>query len=140
MKKRVEKVISQINLKSGASFNEIEKAQLCLHITFPEDYKEFLLRSNGAEGIVGKAYLVLWSVEEIIKLNEEYSVERFAPGLLLFGTDGGDEAYGFDTKSEMLPIVNVPFVSMSRSEIRFIGSTFDEFLISLSEQEKDQNI
>lgn len=140
MKKEMNEVFSQLTLKSGASTNEIEKAQSCLHVTLPDDYKDFLLKSNGAEGTVGNNYLVLWSVEEIIKLNEGYSVERLAPGLLLFGSNGGDEAYGFDTQSEMVSVVNIPFVGMSRREIRFISSTFNEFLISLSQQEKDHNI
>jgi hypothetical protein len=53
----------------------------------PTDYVAFIGKVNGAEGPLGGAYLRLWSIEEIDELNREYSVDEFAPGILLFGTD-----------------------------------------------------
>lgn len=32
----------------------------------------------------------------MIWFNEEYQVRQYAPGVILFGSDGGGEAYGFD--------------------------------------------
>jgi hypothetical protein len=65
----------------------------------PTDYLRFLRQANGGEGFVGKeVYLVLWRVEELAGMNAAYHVAEFAPGLLIFGSDGGDEAFAFDLR------------------------------------------
>jgi len=98
----------------------------------PEGYTRFLRRSNGGEGFVGKRYLILWPLEELHQHNEGYRVERFAPRLFLFGTDGGNEAYAFDLRQQKPTIVSVPFIGMSLEEVRQCGATFDDFLEGLS--------
>ncbi len=64
--------------------------------------------------------------------NEVYCVREFAPGLVLFGSNGGDTAYGFDTRREGLPIVDVPFIGMGFEEATLIGRSFVEFLAGLT--------
>lgn len=97
-------------------------------IQLPRDYVEFVLRGNGAEGPVpNRGYLALWPVEVLRSRNEEYAVAEFAPGLLLFGSDGADTAYAFDSTNSM-KIVELPFIGMSREEMEFVANTFTEFL------------
>ena len=50
-------------------------------------------RANGGEGFVGRAYLILWPIEKLRELNDAYQVEQYAPGFLIFGSDGGGEAF-----------------------------------------------
>ena len=94
----------------------------------PADFLEFLGSSNGGEGFLGEAYVVIWSVEDIVELNKLYEVERYAPGLLLFGSDGGGEGYAFDTTQEGPPVVRVPLVGMNRSLMCVEGRSFGDFV------------
>lgn len=91
------------------------------------DYVEFLTRYDGAEGFVGADnYIVLWSASQLRELNEAYRVADFVPGVLLFGTDGGDIAFGIDEATGRY--VSVPMVGMAREAIRSEGASFEEFL------------
>jgi hypothetical protein len=78
----------------------------------PEDYAKFLQGVDGGEGFVGNTYLILWRAEELLAMNRAYQVAEYAPGLFLFGSDRGGEAFGFDTRSDTKPIVSVPFAGM----------------------------
>ncbi len=99
----------------------------------PADYVAFIKRANGAEGPVGaEGYLQLWRLEELCELNREYQVEQFAPGLFLFGSDGGGEAYGFLQRDHSVQIVSVPFVPLDIAQARVLGESFETFLIGIA--------
>jgi len=105
-----------------------------LGVKLPEDYKELLRLTNGGEGFIGtNSYVVLWRIEELASMNRSYNVRQYAPGLILFGTNGGGEAYGFDTRGHQWLIVQVPFIGMSWDVAIVLGGTFNEFLNQLSE-------
>ena|SRR2546425_1936717 len=100
----------------------------------PHQYLEFLKTRNGGEGFVGPtSYVMLWRAEELAPLNQAYEVQKYAPGLLLFGSDGGGEAYGFDTRTPDWEIVQVPFVGLTWDLARPLAKSFDEFLLRLAE-------
>nr|WP_246675264.1 hypothetical protein [Mesorhizobium sp. B2-3-4] len=48
--------------------------------------------------------------------NREYQVEKYAPGILLFASNGGGEAYGFDTHEVAMPIVRISFMERQSAE------------------------
>ena len=58
-------------------------------------------------------------------------MSEHAPGLLLFGSDGGGEALAFDTACEGLPVVSGSFVGMDRDLTRTLAASFDELLVSM---------
>ena len=103
-----------------------------LNYILPEQYKMFMLISNGAEGIIGKhSYLVIWPIDQITELNKEYAVNEFTPGLMYFGSDGGGMAYAFDNRMKETPIVEFPFESVNIQDAKLCGNTFNEFLRNL---------
>jgi SMI1 / KNR4 family (SUKH-1) len=103
--------------------------------TFPDEYRDFLLFTNGGEGFVGSgSYAALWRAEEVCSFNKEYEVSKYAPGLLLFGTNGGGECFGFDYRSPDRVVVQVPAIGMSLRDILFIAPTFRRFLDVLGQQ------
>jgi hypothetical protein len=126
-------LIAQLELRPGASAALVQDVQSRLGFRLPRDYVEFITESNGAEGFVGNSYLLLWPIEEIIPTNDAYQVRVFAPGLLLFGSDGGAEAYAFDARSGKMPVVNVPFVGMRLAAVKKLSRTFSGFLECLRE-------
>ena len=116
----------------SASRDEIEKVQRKLKFSLPKGYVDFLLTRNGGEGFIGKSYLVLWKIEELISMNDAYHVGEFAPGIFLFGSNGGGEAFGFDTRSEACGIVSMPFVAMEIEDARVLAPDFAGFLSLLA--------
>jgi hypothetical protein len=74
---------------------------------------------------------MLWAAEELGRLNKAYEVQTYAPGLVLFGSDGGGEAYGFDLRGDARTIVEVPFVGMDWKLANTISQSFGGFLESL---------
>ena len=100
----------------------------------PPGYVEFLRESDGAEGMLGESYLAIWSSSQLLKRNEEYGVAEFAPHLFLFGSDGGGEAYAFDTRANPIAIVRVPFVGFD--EETMLAHSFGEFMEHLSAPER----
>lgn len=135
MKKRIASLMDGFELNEAASLSLIDDVETRLRVTLPVDYREFMTESNGGEGRVGAhSYLVLWRFEDIIPLNEAYAIREFAPGLILFGSDGGDTAYAFDAREGVWAIVEVPFIGMSVDETKLLGTTFLDFLQYLSAQ------
>lgn len=101
-----------------------------------QDYLGFMRRHAGCDGPVGRrGYLTLWPLDEVISANEEACTAEFAPGLLVFAGDGGDEAYAFDRQTAGWPIVTVPLVGLSRKEMKPVASTFSEFIRKLAKDE-----
>src|SRR5260221_10274149 len=121
-------ILSTVNLSEPVSDVSLAKLFAQLGKTLPSTYEDFLRFSNGVEGFLKNSnYLVLWPIEELIQNNQEYSTEEFAPGLLLIGSDGGEEAYGIDFR-ETSPtygyFVEIPFIVMNWSDSRILGTTF----------------
>lgn len=100
--------------------------------SLPLEYEQFLRKHNGGEGFVGDNYLVLWRAEELSTFNREYEVDRNAPGLLLFGSNGGGEGYGFDARVAGPPIVRVSFIGMDLRYATPVATDFDELLVLLA--------
>lgn len=92
-----------------------------------------MLTANGLSGFIGKNFLSLWRIEDLAWLNEGYNTEGLE--ILLFGSDGGGEAFGFDLRSPERPIVMIPFLPFEWEEAVQIANTFPEFLDRLSNSE-----
>ena len=101
-------------LNGPAEREIVDGLSATLGFTLPPDYLEFLREHDGGEGFVGDNYIILWGAGELADFNREYEVETYAPGIFLFGSDGGGEGYGFDTLEQGSPIVRVPFIGMER--------------------------
>lgn len=125
-------VFAAFTSRPGATDEQIAAAERVLRIHFPAAFKSFLRTRNGGEGLIAQTYVELWDISELGRMNRRYEPDIWAPGLLLFGTDGGNEGFGFDTREPALPIVQVPLSGMSWSEARPLGATFDDFLHNIS--------
>lgn len=126
----IARVTRAMTRQAGTDMTTVSRVADALGVRFPMDYTRFLLESNGAEGpIGGDGYLILWPIERVAEAQREYEVDQRAPGLVLFGSSGGGVAYGFDREAGM-GIVEVPFISLSREEIRTFGTDLLEFLIN----------
>jgi len=128
--------LNGLTLRPGAGEADIVDEERRLGLRLPEDYVAFLRVSDGAEGFIGdNSYVILWSSKELSSMNDAYEVQKYVPGLLIIGSSGGGEAYGFDTRGSAWPIVQVPFVGMDWGDAQLMGESFSLFLHCLREAE-----
>ncbi len=100
-----------------------------LGTSLPEEYKQLLQFTNGGEGSIGDgAYLILWAAEELMDLNRAYEVADYANGQLVFGSNGGGEAFGFDMRAPSWPIVPIPWIVLSWEAALLTGNSILDFL------------
>src|SRR5437879_184758 len=50
---------------------------------------------GGREAFLGEIYLRLYRLQELVALNVAYDVSTLLPGVIIFGSNGGGEAFGF---------------------------------------------
>ena len=127
--------LDRLNRRPGATDAAIAESEKQLGLKLPAEYMEFLKFANGGEGFIGREHVILWGVEELASMNQSYEVQKYVPGLLIFGSNGGGEAYGFDSRTPHWPVVQVPFVGMDWRDARSLGDLFSEFLRRLHETE-----
>ena len=139
---KVESILAQggtmlSNFKSNGSVDDVRVAALEQRLGFelPGDYKKFLEAHNGGEGFVGDSYLRLWPIDDLIGHNEDYQVQTYVPGFLAIGSNGGGEAYGFDTRTRSFGFVAVPFCGMDWDDALPMGTSFTDFLTRLGKSQ-----
>lgn len=141
MDEKLKSILRNFSFEKNVSTKALQCLEGMKEFCLPGDYISFMRATNGGEGFVGSSYLILWKAEELETLNEEYGVEQYAPGLFLFGSNGGGEAFGFDTREKPYEIIQIPFVGMDLRYSRKIAESFLVFLEKLVENDSgDLNI
>lgn len=98
----------------------------------PDDYEEVLHYTDGGEGQLRESvYISLWSAEDVLKLNEEKDIQKYVPGVLAIGSNGGDLYYGIDLRKDVCQYV--AFDSKNMKDMYYLGSTFEEFMVRVVE-------
>lgn len=65
-------------------------------VDLPIKYIEFMKKHNGGEGDTGESWLVLFPIEELQEINEDY--EEYLPsGNIIIGSNGGGELFGINS-------------------------------------------
>lgn len=137
MNRTLSSLIARLETNPPAEESLIQQIETKIGVSFPADYRDFLLTSNGAEGSLGSAsYIQLWRVQDIPELNSIAKASEFAPGLVLFGSDGGSMSYAFDTRTpENIQYVELPDIPMTLTLVKVLGQTFLQFLEDLQSRE-----
>ena len=84
--------------------------------TLPKMYVELLKYANGLEACIHDKdgdCLAIWGTAEVVELNDAYMIAKWCPNLLAIGSDGGDDAIGFDRQPgrhpDDWPVVRIGF-------------------------------
>lgn len=103
MRDPFEKLFNNFIKKPGAERRQALHICAMLHLNPSSDFLDVLQFTNGGEGFIRQSYLRLYSCAELLSLNEAYQVNRFAPGLVLFESNGGGVLYR-DTLLDAAPL------------------------------------
>ena len=119
----------------GAGDERIEQIEEEMDCKLPRDVKAFLREHDGGEGTVGarKRPIELWSIERIRAECEAQEITRAVPGLLLFGSDGGSEGYGWLPRLERGRYGRISLLAAGAHEFESLGESFEELLRALAE-------
>ena len=122
---------SDLTLRPGTSLAAIRDREAELGVTFPDDYVELMLLSNGLEGFMSSdpdsPYIQIDPIEEVMDDEAEQLSGEFRPRFVVFGSDGGGEAFAFDADHDMR-IVMFPWVGGAEDAI-VQAPTLGEFLL-----------
>lgn len=125
MNENLKALLDDFGSEGGASKHALsELRNLCL----PDDLLSVYSELNGGEGFVGEQYFILWKAEELIPFNEDYETGKYAPGIFLFGSNGGGEGFGFDTRSKPYKVVEIPFIGMDLEYATTVAESFTHML------------
>jgi hypothetical protein len=83
-----------------ATVSEVSAVETALGMPVPHDLAEFLVTHGPGEGFVGTGcYLRINSPEEWLSAYKILEAAIYRPGLLIIGSDGGGQFFGFDQPS-----------------------------------------
>ena len=118
------KYFEKFNGNTGVPVDINLKSKLPTKI--PLDYFNFISLYNGGEGFIGEEYLKLYKIEELLHINEDYSVDEFAPDIFIIGTNGGGEAIAFDFRYENPKYILIPFI-FDYNDVIELGNNINDF-------------
>ena len=100
----------------------------------PKDLAELLAERDGGKGTVGPRArpLTLWSAAEIASEAQAQEVALAVPGLLLFGTDGGAEGYGYLPRLKSGKYGRISLLAAGAHEFEGLGDSLLELLQQLA--------
>ncbi|MBQ0060086.1 MAG: SMI1/KNR4 family protein [Lachnospiraceae bacterium] len=76
------------------------------NVTLPSDYTSFMQTHNGCEGDTGASWLVLYPIEELQEINDDFS-EDLPEGHIIIGSNGGGELIGLTADGEYLIVPEI---------------------------------
>lgn len=134
MDSELESFLKDFVTEGCATEEQLASVEQQYGFALPDDYRKFMLARDGGEGFIEEQYLILWKVTELVPFNREYEVDQYAPGLLLFGSNGGGEGFGFDFRTDDTVVVMIPFIGMSWDCAIELASSFRSFLQKLKNE------
>ncbi len=104
-------------------------------LPLPQDLRDFLAKHDGGRGTVGarKRPLILWSAAQIASEAEQQEVTAAVPDLLLFGTDGGAEGYGYLPRLQRGKYGRISLMAAGAHEFESLGDSLDELISAVAQ-------
>lgn len=113
-----------LDYEPGANEEIIQRLINSVGRKLPNEYVDFLRFSNGAFG----TYLYVYPIDEVLSYLTTEWIKEDIPGLLVIGSDGGGEAYGYNLNFQSPEIVMVPFIGGRWENAVVVATKFHSFL------------
>ncbi len=104
---------------------DLIKAESQLGVSFPEDYREFMMLGGLRSG--NDAPRGLWPLADVVSLNGSMPVFRWYQGLVGIGNEGF-MVYAFDFRSGPPKVVSLGLSSSNWSDVNLEAETFEAWL------------
>ena len=89
-------------------------------VKLPSQYIDFMKEHNGGEGDIGETWLILYGLEELEEMNEDFA--EFLEDSVIIGSNGGGELYGINKDGFYF---NVPEI-IEADYIKLLGNDINE--------------
>lgn len=109
---------------NGFVFNEPyvgDKIERINNVILPEQHLCFMKKHNGGEGDIGRTWLLLYPLEELQGINDDYCIEDYLPDHIIIGSNASGELYGLDSKGNYF---NVP-IMIDEDGVTVLGDDID---------------
>jgi hypothetical protein len=109
-----------LDLRDGASEEQLRTLEEHLSVRLPEDYRALLRMSNGAVGHGPDLFVIMDSAEEVPEDTTGRGAAEYVPGMIIIGSDGCGNVLGIDTRSgdpERMTYVMVDPICLGWDEI-----------------------
>lgn len=123
--------------KDKSAMEKIQLVESMIGFELPHDYRQFVERYEGFENIIGKEFIRLWDVEDLIQSNVDYQIFNELEHTIGIGTNGGGEFIAIEKIAiNEFRIILSPLIDLSKKYHIEIGLTFTDFLIRLEKGEE----
>ena len=105
--------------------------ELLEKLDLPKDLRDVLAEHDGGRGKLGQRELVLFSAKEIA---DQPEVSSSVPGLLVFGSDGGAEGYGYLPRLQRGgKYGRISLLAAGAHEFESLGDSLEELLQAVAD-------
>lgn len=111
----------------------IERLKKLNGFTLPNDYVSYVYSSGYLEIEIDNTYIVLFPIEELEKINNDYEVSIYAPSFFFIGSNGGGAGLAFNLNNGKL--FSLPFIGMSDNDAVKVAESFSDFLHKLNKRD-----
>ena len=126
---KIKEMTKDMEYNTPATKEEIEQIEKEFNIKLPEDYKNFMLTTNGAEGPLGEyGYLAIFDTKEVKEYNTENPLKKSFPELFFIASIRGGYAYALDTRKQPMKYVQVDDFATNYDEIEETADTFEKLI------------
>ncbi len=108
---------------------QIAEVAAALHMSVPPDLADLLTSRGSGGGFIGEGgYLSVYPLEDWASHHEILNAATRWPGLLIFGSDGGNGLFGFDQETQQYVEVD----AIGEEDRRPYGNSLLEFLNAIA--------
>jgi hypothetical protein len=127
---KIEQILDKNNFKRRVKKPKISLEEIENKINFklPEDYKFYLLNYLGNESFLGNEYVILWDLNELVEMNNDYQITDNLTNTIGIGGNGSSEFIAIEfTENNEYRIVLSPFIDLNKDYHIEIGNSFTDF-------------
>jgi hypothetical protein len=115
-------------VESGPFFEEDPDSVEFLAEMLPAETFRLLEEFGGREGFIGKCYLRLFRLEELMALNTAYGIPDHSPYLLIFASVGCGYAYAFAGREA---VIQIPFIPLDIDQAEIVAEDFPQLILDM---------
>lgn len=96
-------------------------------LELPSEYIEFMKKHNGGEGDTGESWLVIYPVEELKEINDNYR-EYLPEGNIIIGSNGGEELIGLNSEGQYFIVPEI----IEEDYMKVIGDSIENLPVDIN--------